>query len=1038
MEAHPVIRLNPGFSRFDGRVDIVQGALDLAGQQLVAFAADENLSQAIDIREGSKLCDSSAGLACTDSRAAPGADQRDRIDSFGLPALAERFPAEYKASTKPEPGELVQLTGTVRKEAYMREDDTAAAPVGVEIVESIVRSARMASRTGSAAAIDELGGQLELLKSSQSSAAKAANHAGTVHLLGNGDTEVNVHTGGKTVQLPGFVVARKSDDAKRDGSVQIGGTGGKAPGLGDNTEANLDGLGLHSLTLEHGSVMFGATVEVVHVMTNLVQQGGTFSLSDIASDLNPAPDDQPWGVIPQTLWVGTDQMTGLHMQSGGSFAANGGNVHVFGDFTVASDSGSVSRFDLNRGTHMVTGNFFVGPDSGDGMSSYRHGYGCADARISAETLANTIVMGDYQFAGTGDCYKDNQYPASQQGLSGMVSFMGDSTQTVMVAADPDANFGSVTVHSAKDDPTQAIVLGSSVAQNEYGKLTLRRGVVDTVDETYLWTVYGTAIEENLSGRNMADPDSGTVTLGSRDSYVNGPFARAVAFGNAGGGVVTGGYLFPVGQAADSIAMRQVAMFRPLMLQFPADLGATGMVTVDYLQEVSVQDFEWPDIGMVVDAYGGGTLTLDAVGNQFWMVRFDKLPAHDPNIRVVAPGLPNVFDARGLRLIQWDCDMTNPRLAGVYDLESDDTNTDDASFAVNDRVNGILNLTQEGVEVEECSVIGIASNLLQNPINLPPQSGGFARVQYIQNVAGTSVDVYIDGYRVGNDWAFQSATQFVNISGGEHKIDIVPPGDTDNSNPIASETVQFMHESNYNLILHGDGSEVSIKVVNGVRLRARDANSMEFFIVHGARELGSVDLRLLNPTNNSEVLDLLANNIAWEDVGAYIRLEPGGYNLEISTANNDRQIEVFRLELQDFYEQAFVLNLSGSGKSSAEGLSLLGVEQDGSTFLPSIITAVESEEELPTEFALKGNYPNPFNPSTNIQIDLPESAEVRVEVIDILGRHVLTVTSQELEAGANRNIEVNAASLASGTYLYRVFAKSVSGTNVETGRMVLVK
>ena len=197
----------------------------------------------------------------------------------------------------------------------------------------------MASRTGSAAAIDELGGQLELLKSSQSSAAKAANDRGTVHLLGNGDTQVNVHTGGKMAQLPGFVVGRKLDEEMREGSVAIAGTGFKAPGSGDNTEANLDGVGLHSLTLEHGAVTIDPTVEVVHVMTDLEQQGGKFSLSVQASDLNSAPDDQPWGVIPQTLRVGTDQLTGLHMQSGGSFAANGGNVHVFGDFTVASDSG---------------------------------------------------------------------------------------------------------------------------------------------------------------------------------------------------------------------------------------------------------------------------------------------------------------------------------------------------------------------------------------------------------------------------------------------------------------------------------------------------------------------------------------------------------------------------------------------------------------------------------------------------------------------------------------------------------------------------
>ena len=65
----------------------------------------------------------------------------------------------------------------------------------------------------------------------------------------------------------------------------------------------------------------------------------------------------------------------------------------------------------------------------------------------------------------------------------------------------------------------------------------------------------------------------------------------------------------------------------------------------------------------------------------------------------------MFDAKGLRLVQWDCDLTNPlmppsnpRLAGIYDLEDDETDTDDESFAVNDRINGVLNLTQEGVEV----------------------------------------------------------------------------------------------------------------------------------------------------------------------------------------------------------------------------------------------------------------------------------------------------------------------------------------------------
>ena len=96
------------------------------------------------------------------------------------------------------------------------------------------------------------------------------------------------------------------------------------------------------------------------------------------------------------------------------------------------------------------------------------------------------------------------------------------------------------------------------------------------------------------------------------------------------------------------------------------------------------------------------------------------------------------------------------------------------------------------------------------------------------------------------------------------------------------------------------------------------------------------------------------------------------------------------------------------------------------------------EELPTEFALQGNYPNPFNPSTQIQFDLPSTAEVTVQVIDLLGRMVLTLPAQNVEAGANRTVELDGSSLSSGTYLYRLIAEMESGVKIETGRMVMIK
>lgn len=111
-----------------------------------------------------------------------------------------------------------------------------------------------------------------------------------------------------------------------------------------------------------------------------------------------------------------------------------------------------------------------------------------------------------------------------------------------------------------------------------------------------------------------------------------------------------------------------------------------------------------------------------------------------------------------------------------------------------------------------------------------------------------------------------------------------------------------------------------------------------------------------------------------------------------------------------------------------------------SFVVTVLTGVATEgtDALPTEFALLGNYPNPFNPTTSIQFDLPETAEVSLVVVDMLGRNVMTIPAQTMQAGAKRSIQVNASNLASGMYLYRLIATSANDTHVMTGRMMLVK
>lgn len=100
---------------------------------------------------------------------------------------------------------------------------------------------------------------------------------------------------------------------------------------------------------------------------------------------------------------------------------------------------------------------------------------------------------------------------------------------------------------------------------------------------------------------------------------------------------------------------------------------------------------------------------------------------------------------------------------------------------------------------------------------------------------------------------------------------------------------------------------------------------------------------------------------------------------------------------------------------------------------------EPGRDFPQVFRLEGNYPNPFNPSTTIQVDLPSPASVQVTVYDALGRRVRSLSVGEIAAGFGREIAFEAGDLASGTYLYRVEATFPGGgVRSVTGGMVVSK
>ncbi len=106
----------------------------------------------------------------------------------------------------------------------------------------------------------------------------------------------------------------------------------------------------------------------------------------------------------------------------------------------------------------------------------------------------------------------------------------------------------------------------------------------------------------------------------------------------------------------------------------------------------------------------------------------------------------------------------------------------------------------------------------------------------------------------------------------------------------------------------------------------------------------------------------------------------------------------------------------------------------------LVTAVKNPKiaEVPKQFRLYQNYPNPFHPQTMIRFELPYQAEVTLRIFNLLGEEVVTLAREKMQAGTHTLIwnRRNAMGdlVGSGIYLLRLEA----GREVAVMKMVVVR
>ena len=102
-------------------------------------------------------------------------------------------------------------------------------------------------------------------------------------------------------------------------------------------------------------------------------------------------------------------------------------------------------------------------------------------------------------------------------------------------------------------------------------------------------------------------------------------------------------------------------------------------------------------------------------------------------------------------------------------------------------------------------------------------------------------------------------------------------------------------------------------------------------------------------------------------------------------------------------------------------------------IQGVITSAVAVEEAPVAFAVAQNSPNPFNPTTTISITIPESGTVSIDIFNVAGQKVDTITNEFMSAGSH-SVTWDATGFSAGVYFYTARL----GNFTKTMKMTLMK
>ena len=311
------------------------------------------------------------------------------------------------------------------------------------------------------------------------------------------------------------------------------------------------------------------------------------------------------------------------------------------------------------------------------------------------------------------------------------------------------------------------------------------------------------------------------------------------------------------------------------------------------------------------------------------------------------------------------------------------------------------------------------------VNLVAQT---ARIQVIHNAAdaaAATVDVWINDSKEIENFAFRTATPFIDVDAGTPlTVAIQPPGSISPANPLWSNTYTLANGGTYVLVANGlvDANNYSpfkpfdVYVYDMARESSVSAGNTDVLVFHGSTDAPTVDV-VETAVGAGTVID----NFDYTEFAGYLSLPTSNYVLEVRDETGAVTVAAFAAPLA-------ALNLEGQALTVlASGFLDPMVNNNGPEFglyvalatggelvqLPVVTSVEENSVELTTSV-----YPNPTRETMNLSFELKQQSDVRVEMYNLVGSMVNSQVYGSLQSG-NYQREIDLRTLTNGVYFVSI-------------------